>query len=619
MGRVGLRVWVIVCVTAVSLCVWQARSAAISLDKDGDMKLGVRTYVNARVGTESTHEGVPNKGNAEASNSATFPFSSAGHLRQNRAFIEVELNHDLGRLIKEGVGPLSLLNDLPFKIKSMAYHFTFRGEGDGLYDWGPNEYSTADAFNAFAAAHGPNPLVSNQREAFVQVNSNRRRLRRLGTDRERLFEAYLETSVGNLFLRTGRQVLSWGETDGFQLLDHINPIDSSFGGFLVGLDERRVPLDMMRAQYYFGDLGPVSEVFLEGYAAIDNKVGYNPGTPAGSPWALPSLGAPSNDTKTFELAPARTINNTRGGGRLVFNVFDATFSLAHYYTYFDTPALQVMTSGFPTNNNNKTLLNAFDDGLPCPKGNPLTPDPTNLHCGAPAHVFQTAPKVQVSGLTTTFALPQFYSVVRSELAYFKDEPSFSQGQLDPFLFNLSQPVTTRQQTGGRRLRDSINYVIGIDSNQWIRALNPNQTFLISTQFFYKHIRNAGDGPIYNQDGSLNANRSVLPVDLDLKDFFLRGSNVGRLEPIFITQPSDQFLQTLFIGTSYRSGTVNPGLTVFYDWGGAFVYQPAITLVRDPFRFTMDYSILDAHTYKGGSGVSLLKDRDNVQFRVEYVI
>ena len=62
----------------------------------------------------------------------TFPHSAAGHLRQNRAFIEVDLKHDLKRLLKEGVGPFSLLNDLPFRIKSLGYEFTFRGEGEGL-------------------------------------------------------------------------------------------------------------------------------------------------------------------------------------------------------------------------------------------------------------------------------------------------------------------------------------------------------------------------------------------------------------------------------------------------------------------------------------------------------
>ena len=68
-----------------------------------------------------------------------------------------------------------------------------------------------------------------------------------------------------------------------------------------------------------------------------------------------------------------------------------------------------------------------------------------------------------------------------------------------------------------------------------------------------------------------------------------------------------------------SGQVNPAFLFFYDWGGAFVYQPSITFVRDPFRLAIDFSIIDAHTLKGGSGVSLLKDRDNIQFRFEYVI
>ena len=148
------------------------------------------------------------------------------------------------------------------------------------------------------------------------------RLRHLGTDRERLFQAFLEGNVGDLFVRVGRQNLSWGETDAFQLLDHINPIDSSFGGFLISLDERRVPLDMLMSNYYLGDMGPITEAHLEGFVAIDNTVGYYPGTPAGSPWALPSLGAPSNTTEHFLIRPARTVGNARGGFQLKFNALE---------------------------------------------------------------------------------------------------------------------------------------------------------------------------------------------------------------------------------------------------------------------------------------------------------
>ncbi len=630
MGRTGLRVWAVVCFAVGSLVWCRVASEAVTFDKDGDIKLGVRTYVNARVGTENTHDGALIRSadrTVTTSTSATFPHSSAGHLRQNRFFIEAEYHHDLKDMVKRGAGPLSLLSDLPFKVKNLAYHLTFRGEGEGLYDWGPVEYSTAVEFQQLAKADPPNALVNNQPQAFQDPAGERRRARKLGVDRERLFQAYVEADVGDLFVRFGRQILSWGETDGFRLLDNINPLDSSFGGFLISIDERRVPIDMARTQYRIGSIGPFSEMFLEGYVAIDNKVAFYPGTGPGSPWGLPSNTAPSNDVKDFRIRPSRTFNDARGGARLVFNALDATFSLAHYYTYFDTEALQlILNPNLPGTTTTKGILSAFNDGRPCPvdrfdasKGE----DPNNRTCGAPVHVFHTAPKVQVSGATTTFALPQFYSIVRAELAYFKDEPAFTQRQLDPFIFNPLRFTPKSSTTGGRRLRDSINAMIGLDVNQWIRVLNPNQTFFISTQFFYKHIKNSAGKDIFVTDASgnlvLNPDREVLPLYLDVRDVFLGGSNVGRLEPVFIRQPRDRYLQTLFIGTSYRSGTISPGLTLFYDWGGAFLYQPGITFSRDPFRFAIDYSIIDSHIYKGGSGVSLLKDRDNIQFRFEYVI
>src|SRR5436305_1363509 len=101
-----LRGYGVVCLATVCMVGWISRSEAISLDSDGDIKFGARTYVNARVGTENTHDGVPLAPDPSISTTATFPHSNAGHLRQNRFFLELELNHSLGRLVKEGVGPL---------------------------------------------------------------------------------------------------------------------------------------------------------------------------------------------------------------------------------------------------------------------------------------------------------------------------------------------------------------------------------------------------------------------------------------------------------------------------------------------------------------------------------
>ena len=591
-------------VAAAFLAVTTA-ARAVTLDKDGTIKLGVRTYVNARVGTQHTKNGVMLAPGVSAS--GTFPYSDAGHLRQNRAFLEAELNHDLKSLVQRDVGPLTLLNNLPFKFKELSYHLTFRAEADGIYDWGPAEYRTAREWKQVAE----HTLVLGApvwpvQQAEVPVGQARSRLRRLGTHRERLFQAYGDFSVGNLFTRIGRQILAWGETDGFRLLDNINPLDGSFGGFLIALDERRVPLDMVRMQYYLGDLGPLSEMFVEGYGSWDNDVGFSPGTPAGSPWALPSLGNASNSSKTLIDKPARTFQNMRGGGRFVFNAFDATFSLVHYHTFEDIPTLKVIANPVP---------GQFANGRPLY-------GPLNFYTSGPGQgygvvVHQEAPKVQITGATTTFAVPDFYSIVRGEIAYFKDEAAFTQCQLDPFCFmpinrlGSSSVDPKAPNTGGRRTRDSWAMVLGLDKNHWIRLLNPNQTFFISTQVFFKQILTSAHQEVLPP--SKNYTQPRPPSELPA---ILRGQ---RVDPQFVTQPKNQLLQTFFIGTSYRSGTINPGFTLFYDWGGAILYQPSLSYNRDPFRVIVDYSLIDAHTYKGGSGISLLKDRDNVQFRVEYVL
>ena len=44
-----------------------------------------------------------------------------------------------------------------------------------------------------------------------------------------LNEAYVTYSPGNFFLRVGKQIVGWGETDGFRLMDQINPVDNRRG------------------------------------------------------------------------------------------------------------------------------------------------------------------------------------------------------------------------------------------------------------------------------------------------------------------------------------------------------------------------------------------------------
>ena len=236
-----------------------------ALDENGEINLGVRAYTAARVGTQNTDVKICNLVNGQVvcggSNggappparvvrkSLTFPVSPAGHLRQQRSYVEAEMDHNLSRLLNEGFGPLALLNDLPFKFKRFKYHLTYRGEYEGVYDYGPAEYRTAyQYFNPILVPE----FSGNQ----APIGRDRRRLRSVAVIRNRLFQAYLETQVESLLIRFGRQIRSWGQTDAFRLLDNINPVDNSFGGFLIPLDERRVPLDMLLMNYRFGDSGP---------------------------------------------------------------------------------------------------------------------------------------------------------------------------------------------------------------------------------------------------------------------------------------------------------------------------------------------------------------------------
>src|SRR5262249_1261305 len=125
MRRKVRRVVQITCAVLVAVGL-RSPSAAVFLDQGEPVKLGVRALVDTRIGTEATHNGVPLAvpSGGTISASGTFPESAAGHVRQIRSFVEAEFNHDIDGLVKRGVGPFSLLDYLPFKLKDFSYHLT---------------------------------------------------------------------------------------------------------------------------------------------------------------------------------------------------------------------------------------------------------------------------------------------------------------------------------------------------------------------------------------------------------------------------------------------------------------------------------------------------------------
>ena len=159
-------------------------------------------------------------------------------------------------------------------------------------------------------------------------------------------------------------------------------MDNTFAGFLTGLDERRIPLNMLRAQWSFGTVGFINDLTLEGFFSIDNEVpttglptsstnywgsiqngntaimvgrtpcggdfmarrgipAYNedPLIPYGGSGPGPREGGNCSQRASM---PHSNLKDGRGGGRIVGTIRDFTFSLAHYYTYQDAPQVRAI-------------------------------------------------------------------------------------------------------------------------------------------------------------------------------------------------------------------------------------------------------------------------------------
>ncbi len=302
-----------------------------------------------------------------------------GNLVQHRNFVTLEWRHNINRATREmpTVGPLFQFMGLD----GFDYFLNLREAYDGVYNYGPrgikNQLKGAGGTNFWDKYYGrqtpkyPSEFVRVNNLAYVtNINFAEKQVNQIS-----LFEWYFNITKGPLFVRIGRQNLSWGETDGFRLLDQINPLDNFFGGFLVPLDERRVPLSMLRAQWSFGSVGPITDLTLEGFVSPDRRTSayygltpsfWTPYTvtspvavgrmPCGgpvfgrkSPGPQQGGGDQGNGVPCSVRAqgPKSNLSDSRGGGRILGTINDFSFSLAHYYTWQDGP-VSAGAAGSPT-------------------------------------------------------------------------------------------------------------------------------------------------------------------------------------------------------------------------------------------------------------------------------
>ena len=64
-----------------------------------------------------------------------------------------------------------------------------------------------------------------------------------------LKEAHLTWTPGDFVFRIGKQIVSWGETDGIRLIDQINPLDQRRGFADVEFETTIIPIWLLKANY----------------------------------------------------------------------------------------------------------------------------------------------------------------------------------------------------------------------------------------------------------------------------------------------------------------------------------------------------------------------------------
>ena len=464
----------------------------------------------------------------QKSDGFTYPYVPAGNLVQWRNLGLLEINHDLKYLMRD----LDIL--YPFKALGLRvkYHILGRFMYEGIYDFGP------DVFQDVRDADKEN--IDDFKQSYD------------------LWVCYVDISRGPMFLRLGRQNLAWGETDVFRLLDYINPLDNTYGGIFEDLDDRRMPLRMARGSYVLGDLGPISSITLEGFWVPGFwDVHMAPMAPTGTVYAAP---APSSPLEKRMDRPEKKMSNSRWGVRLMglvgqnFNI-----SLAHYKTFLDSPSL-------------------------------------NLEMGpaGPTDVWMrlSYPDVQITGASMSFWESHTDVIVRTEVAWFWDEPVFIPAENTPIIpLPIAIPGIPGLPAQGRvPKKDILRYMLGFDKRIWIRPLNHRTTFLFSFQYFGQWI------PDYDD-------RMRLPLSLypDTTRFI----GVKETESTF----------TSIMSTDYYNGRLIPQLVLAYDVRGAWMIQPSANLVKEPFRLKIQYSAIAGNFVSFGA----FRDRDQLTLIFSYLL
>ncbi len=633
LGKAVAAAWLILVLLAPA-------ARALFVDEEQNWSFRLRAYSQGAIRLQNSRsDKVLSPVTGDLAETQTVPDTKAGQLIQNRFFVNPELDVKLTPYLKwMKKGALSWLapEDLRMRVAGWGFY-------DGVYDYGAKQFNDTqklinENYDPFVPFQTSRPDAIREGGWFFKtrhINLTRGKVynnleeifpghtlknpRKTYAHRRRLNELYLSYSKGPVFLRVGKQTISWGESDTIALLDQTNPFGVLLGapGFFQDIDEARIPLWTVRASYdLFSTWGPFSSAFVEAYwvpGVLDTNVGVLPiltASPYSAPGPDPGRGNPIfPSTFQFILAdqlPTHEMKNSRYGFRVqaVFNRF-LTLQAWFYRTFPQQPVPLKM--GFePGDGSSRDIQIEDSNGRR-----------TNLFIVSLQHKLTS-----VYGLSGTFFAEPLDGIIRINTQLFQNEPGFIPEK------NL-RIGTSSEATFGKGelpLANVLRYEIGFDRFFFWRAINPSNSFILSTSLVGSYnldhtskqdFRFAGLTKRGIRCNLPNADPND-PTDINRANACRAAggspTQLGNEIDDYIQQKQAEAQAQITLQSDWLHGKVQPRLTVIGFTRGTWAVHPSLT-----YRWN-DYLLFGADfQWIGGAYQSLgiFQDRGQLSARVTY--
>jgi hypothetical protein len=554
--------------------------------------------------------------------SITPPKYDAGELAQHRNFYNPEFDANLTDFMQWA------------GADSFKFRFAWWGFYDGLYDYLDEKW--ADHARSYKTRFSESDDPANESYKF---DDHYRRARDLYAHQNRINELYFDYTKGPLFIRVGKQAISWGESDTIAILDVSNPYDLSLGapGFYQDVEEARIPLWTIRSTYkLFESLGPLSSVFSDVYfvpGPIDTTVPQDPITAGVSPFdpdqpdpqntigAQGSLAANIHTALVTRL-PEHSWANSRWGVRLAGVLLrDYTVQGWFFRTFNQQPApLLTNASAFG-------ILNQGRGTFVDERGRKCDPSTAAGPCTkqAPAVTLLERRLESVIGLSSTWFSQPVNGILKWEIEYFVDELAVIPDQ------NLNSRVQiprALRAPGEKNLQNSIptadyvRWVVGYDRNFFVPALNPSNGFLLVMSYNSSFNLSEKGGRDYRSPltkpghtQTRNGAQPGNPLCQKTATFDPRTSPLCTFTDPHDYEDAYQYegILTTTLRTDYMHGKLEPGLTMITDISGVFGFAPSVSYRINDNLFVGATYLAIAGDRK--SGLGNFRAHDMLQLRV----